>query len=203
MESILLVYNAYEPLYFETEPVQLWGTTIYKLADHKALYDLHLVACMALAFFIIYPLAMKALCSPGKFARKKFMFLFVLTCLSILAAGVSGLLKFPIDIGVYFYIMAANAVYYLSYIYVPHLVREHARSIIVTESKAAFFIYDHEKVRIYTNRSGEELEKQESIVPELEKYLNRVVEADKVELRYREVELPVAGEMRIYNVIAN
>ena len=202
IESILLVYNVVEPLYFETEPVQLWGMTIYKMVDRKTLYDLHLVACVALAFFIIYPLAMRTLCAPGKFARKKFVFLFALMGLSILAAGFSGWMKFPIDIGVYFYIMAANAVYYLSYVYVPHLIREHARSIIVTESKAAFFIYDHEKVRIYTNQSGEELEKQEAIVPELEKYLNNVMEADKTELRYHEVELPVAGENRIYNVIA-
>ena len=129
IDGLLLICNTFYPLYFDVEPLTVWGMRIYKTANLRPLFYIHTTVCMLLVCLVIYPLIKRTIFSFDRFTREKFSIIFLTTTLSLLAASITNLSHFGPELSAYFYSLAANLICYLSYSYIPHLVRNQARNL--------------------------------------------------------------------------
>lgn len=201
IDGALLIINAFYPLYFDVEPLTMWGMRIYKTVNLRPLFYIHMTACMLLVCLVIYPLVKRTIFSFDRFTREKFSIIFLTTTLSLLAASINNLSHSDLDLGAYFYSLAANLICYLSYSYVPHLVRNQARNLIVTESASAIYVFDHELVQIYRNISGEWLECHADVQELFHKALSEMVRSGRNDMSYQETPIVADGSTSIYNIV--
>lgn len=201
IDGLLLICNTFYPLYFDVEPLTVWGMRIYKTANLRPLFYIHTTVCMLLVCLVIYPLIKRTIFSFDRFTREKFSIIFLTTTLSLLAASITNLSHFGLDLSAYFYSLAANLICYLSYSYVPHLVRNQARNLIVTESSAAIYVFDHELVEIYRNKSGEWLESHADLHELFHKTLSEMVRSGRNDMSYQETPILADGSISIYNIV--
>lgn len=197
----LLVINAFHPLYFEVVPTSVYGMNLYKTVNLRPLFYVHMIACVLLVFMVIYPLIKRTIFSIDRFTREKFSIIFLASTLSLLAASVCNLCNFDLDLSIFFYSLAANLICYLSYSYVPHLVRNQARNLIVTEASSSIFVFDHELARIYRNKSGEYLESHADLKELFRKALSEMVSSGRNDMSYQETPILVDGSTGIYNIV--
>ena len=197
----LLVINAFHPLYFEVVPTSLYGMNLYKTVNLRPMFYVHMIACVLLVFMVIYPLIKRTIFSIDRFTREKFSIIFLASTLSLLAASVCNLCNFDLDLSIFFYSLAANLICYLSYSYVPHLVRNQARNLIVTEASSSIFVFDHELSRIYRNKSGEYLESHADLKELFHKALSEMVSSGRNDMSYQETPILVDGSTGIYNIV--
>lgn len=197
----LLVINAFHPLYFEVVPTSVYGMDLYKTVNLRPLFYIHMIACVLLVFMVIYPLIKRTILSIDRFTREKFSIIFLASTLSLLAASVCNLCNFDLDLSIFFYSLAANLICYLSYSYVPHLVRNQARNLIVTEASSSIFVFDHELARIYRNKSGEYLESHADLKELFHKALSEMVSSGRNDMSYQETPILVDGSTGIYNIV--
>ncbi len=197
----LLVINAFHPLYFEVVPTSVYGMNLYKTVNLRPLFYVHMIACVLLVFMVIYPLIKRTILSIDRFTREKFSIIFLASTLSLLAASVCNLCNFDLDLSIFFYSLAANLICYLSYSYVPHLVRNQARNLIVTEASSSIFVFDHELARIYRNKSGEYLESHADLKELFHKALSEMVSSGRNDMSYQETPILVDGSTGIYNIV--
>lgn len=197
----LLIINGFHPLYFDVVPVTVYGMTSCKIVNLRPLFHVHMVVCILLVCLVIYPLIKRTIFSFDRFTREKFSIIFLTSTLSLLAASITNLGNFELDLSFFFYALAANLICYLSYSYVPHLVRNQARNLIVTEASSSIFVFDHELALIYRNKSGEYLESHADLKELFHKALSEMVSSGRNDMSYQETPILVDGSTGIYNIV--
>ena len=134
----------------------IYQDSVYLLADHFFLYNLHLFLSYATIGLVFAMLVYKAIISPKMYRVKYLSLLFAFGVVTI-GDAFYVFLQMPIDFSVILFSTTGIIFYYITFHFTPHAMIEKALSLVVENMEHAIIFFDENGRCIYKNRSFEDL----------------------------------------------
>ncbi len=123
---------------------------MYHVADKSIIFYFHYVFAYGLVVCIIASFIIKIIQIPD-FYRKKYLPILVLMCVITVSKFICGILEFPIDVSLPFFVCAAILICYLTLYRSPRELVDKTLSIVVTEMNNAVICFDINNECVYAN----------------------------------------------------
>ena len=150
LDGILLFLNIIFHNVFTIETVRFPNFDMYHVADKSIIFYFHYVFAYGLVFCIIASFIIKIIQIPD-FYRKKYLPILVLMCVITVSKFICGILEFPIDVSLPFFVCAAILICYLTLYRSPRELVDKTLSIVVTEMNNAVICFDINNECVYAN----------------------------------------------------
>ena len=134
----------------------IYQDSVYLLADHFFLYNLHLFLSYATIGLVFAMLVYKTIISPKMYRVKYLSLLFAFGVVTI-GDAFYVFLQMPIDFSVILFSTTGIIFYYITFHFTPHAMIEKALSLVVENMEHAIIFFDENGRCIYKNRSFEDL----------------------------------------------
>lgn len=150
LDGILLFLNIIFHNVFTIETVRFPNFDMYHVADKSIIFYFHYVFAYGLVVCIIASFIIKIIQIPD-FYRKKYLPILVLMCVITVSKFICGILEFPIDVSLPFFVCAAILICYLTLYRSPRELVDKTLSIVVTEMNNAVICFDINNECVYAN----------------------------------------------------
>lgn len=150
LDGILLFLNIIFHNVFTIETVRFPNFDMYHVADKSIIFYVHYVFAYGLVVCIIASFIIKIIQIPD-FYRKKYLPILVLMCVITVSKFICGILEFPIDVSLPFFVCAAILICYLTLYRSPRELVDKTLSIVVTEMNNAVICFDINNECVYAN----------------------------------------------------
>lgn len=150
LDGILLFLNIIFHNVFTMETVRFSNFDMYHVADKSIIFYFHYVFAYGLVFCIIASFIIKIIQIPD-FYRKKYLPILVLMCVITVSKFICGILEFPIDVSLPFFVCVAILICYLTLYRSPRELVDKTLSIVVTEMNNAVICFDINNECVYAN----------------------------------------------------
>ncbi len=134
----------------------IYQDSVYLLADHFFLYNLHLFLSYATIGLVFAMLVYKTIISPKMYRVKYLSLLFAFGVVTI-GDAFYVFLQMPIDFSVILFSTTGIIFYYITFHFTPHAMIEKALSLVVENMEHAIIFFDENGRNIYKNRSFKDL----------------------------------------------
>ncbi len=150
LDGILLFLNIIFHNVFTIETVRFPNFDMYHVADKSIIFYFHYVFAYGLVVCIIASFIIKIIQIPD-FYRKKYLPILVLICVITVSKFICGILEFPIDVSLPFFVCAAILICYLTLYRSPRELVDKTLSIVVNEMNNAVICFDINNECVYAN----------------------------------------------------
>ena len=150
LDGILLFLNIIFHNVFTIETVRFPNFDMYHVADKSIIFYFHYVFAYGLVVCIIASFIIKIIQIPD-FYRKKYLPILVLMCVITVSKFICGILEFPIDVSLPFFVCVAILICYLTLYRSPRELVDKTLSIVVTEMNNAVICFDINNECVYAN----------------------------------------------------